>query len=155
MYKRQPQNDAVRKCLKARQQTQKEYYDKTVRDLSPLHSGQEILMQDKRGTRTPAAVAEKRPEPRSYTIHTPHGGLCRRNLRQLRDLPTKHITWAEKKTDVTPHHPPCQRQQTNQPATSPIDNAPIQDVDQANTSPSPTRRSNRLIKLPIRLIETV
>ena len=65
-----PQNEAVRKRLKARQETQKEYYDKTVRDLLPLHSGQQILMQDNRGTWTPATAAEKRPEPRSYTIHT-------------------------------------------------------------------------------------
>ncbi|WP_419589125.1 DDE-type integrase/transposase/recombinase, partial [Thiolapillus sp.] len=150
-----PQNDAVRKCLKARQQTQKEYYDKTVKDLSPLHSGQQILMQDNRGTWTPATVVEKRPEPRSYTIRTPNGGLYRRNRRQLRDLPTKHITWADEKTDVAPHHPPCQRQQTNQPATSLMDNAPIQDGNQANTPPSPSRRSNRQIKPPIRLIETM
>ena len=57
----------------------KEYYDKTVKDLPPLHSGQQILMQDNRGTWTPATVVEKRPEPRSYTIHTHSGGLYRRN----------------------------------------------------------------------------
>ena len=103
----------------------------------------------------PATVVEKRPEPRLYTIFTPNGGLYRRNRRQLRGLPTKHITWADEKTDVAPHHPPCQRQQTNQPATSLMDNAPIQDGDQANTTPSPTQRSNRQIKPPIRLIETM
>ena len=112
----------------------KEYYDKTVKDLPPLHSGQQILMQDNRGTWTPATVVEKRPEPHSYTIHTPNGDLYRR---QLRDLPTKHITWADEKTDVALHHPLCQQQQTNQPATLPMDNAPIQDGDQANTPPSP------------------
>ena len=112
-------------------------------------------MQDKRGTRTPATVAEKRPEPRSYTIHTPNDGLYHRNWRQLQDLPNKHIIWADEKADVIPHHPLCQRQQMNQPATSPMDNAPIQDGDHANTTLSPTWHSSRQIKPPIRLTETM
>ena len=61
----------LHKHLKASQQTQKGYYEKTTRDLPPLHSGQQIQMQGNRGTWTPAMVIEKRPDPCSYTIHTP------------------------------------------------------------------------------------
>lgn len=81
-------HETAGKFLQSRQRVQKEYHDRRVKDLPPLHSGQRIQMQCDDSSGTPATVIAKRPEPRSYTIRTPKDGLYRRHRQQLRDLPT-------------------------------------------------------------------
>ena len=66
-----PQDTAVHKNLQARQRTQKKYYDRSARDLPPLHTGQHVRLQEANGTWTPATVVEKRPEPRSMIMFMP------------------------------------------------------------------------------------
>ena len=160
-----PQDTAVHKNLQARQRTQKKYHDRSARDLPPLHTGQHVRLQEANGTWTPANVVEKRPEPRSYTVRTPNGGLYRRNRRQLRDLtaPPKHITWADQTSpDINHTSSPNQQQQINMPATT---TAPPPKADsftpngQTSDKPAPAqtplRCSSRHTKPPQRLIESM
>ena len=160
-----PQDTAVHKNLQARQRTQKKYHDRSARDLPPLHTGQHVRLQEANGTWTPATVVKKRPEPRSYTVRTPNGGLYRRNRRQLRDFtaPPKHITWADQTSpDTNRTSSPDQQQQINMPATT---TAPPPKADsftpsgQTSDKPAPAqtplRCSSRHTKPPQRLIESM
>ena len=160
-----PQDTAVHKNLQARQRTQKKYHDRSARDLPPVHTGQHVRLQEANGTWTPATVVEKRPEPRSYTVRTPNGGLYRRNRLQLRDFtaPPKHITWADQtRPDINRTSSPDQQQQINMPATT---TAPPPKADsftpngQTSDKPAPAqtrlRCSSRHTKPPQRLIESM
>ena len=116
-----PQDTAVHKNLQARQWMQKNYHNRSVRDLLPLHTGQHVHLPETNGTWIPATVVEKRPELHSCTVHTPNGGLYRRNRHQLQDLtaPPKHITWADQASpDINLTSSPDQQQQINMPVTT-------------------------------------
>ena len=156
---------STRTCKPASGRRRSTGHDRSARDLPPLHTGQHVRLQEANGTWTPATVVENRPEPRSYTVHTPNGGLYRRNRRQLQDFtaPPKHITWADQTSpDTNRTSSPDQQQQINMPATT---TAPPPKADsftpsgQTSDNPAPAqtplRCSSRHTKPPQRLIESM
>ncbi|XP_069110060.1 uncharacterized protein [Argopecten irradians] len=63
---------------------QKQYYDKTVRELPPLRQGDSVRIRDVRDTAwTTPAVVKTEVAPRSYLIKTKTGSELRRNRKDL------------------------------------------------------------------------
>ena len=80
-----PLQEDIRQELTSRQIEQKDYHDKSVKELPPLIPGQRALYQDLQSGRwAPATVVTRAPEPRSYVIRTDNGQTMRRNRVQLR-----------------------------------------------------------------------
>ena len=68
-----------------RQDIQKSYHDRNVKELNPLVPGQHVNIQDQDTRKwSPATVIATRPEPRSYEVQSQSGGIFRRNRRHLR-----------------------------------------------------------------------
>lgn len=67
-----------------RQQQQKKYYDRSAKQMSPLHEGQHIRFQEK-GYWKPAVVIRSADTERSYHIRASEGQEYRRNRRHLLD----------------------------------------------------------------------
>ncbi|XP_072178121.1 uncharacterized protein [Diadema setosum] len=83
-----PGRDEVYHRMQQRQQTQKDHHNRTARDLLPLIPGQPVRVQDHRtGHWLPATVCEQCPEPWSYLVDTPTGGVLRRMRRSHHSLP--------------------------------------------------------------------
>nr|XP_054752822.1 uncharacterized protein K02A2.6-like [Lytechinus pictus] len=62
-----PNRDAIKERLQARQDQQKTYYDRNTRSLPPLHQGQQVRVQNQEsGKWEKGTILNKRPEPKSY-----------------------------------------------------------------------------------------
>ena len=81
----QPNHDAVYNRLKERQETQKQYHDRSARDLPPLVAGQPVHVQTPQGHWNPAIIQKQCEEPRSYIIKTASGKELRRNRKHIRE----------------------------------------------------------------------
>ena len=80
-----PDRDFVYDRFKMRQDIQKSYHDRNVKELNPLVPGQHVNIQDQDTRKwSPATVIATRPEPRSYEVQSQSGGIFRRNRRHLR-----------------------------------------------------------------------
>ena len=80
-----PVQEDIRLQLNNRLLEQKDYDDRSVRELPPLIPGQRALYQDPQSGRwAPATIVTRAPEPRSYVIQTDSGQTMRRNRVQLR-----------------------------------------------------------------------
>ena len=70
-----------------KQETQKQYYDRTAKDRADLQVGQSVGLQNPQTLRwTTGTVTEKRSEPRSHIVQTADGTTLRRNHRFLNEL---------------------------------------------------------------------
>ena len=119
---KKPNKDELRQRLLERQNTQRQYHDQHARDLPPLGVGQPVHVQHPiTGKWSPAQVAAKSMEPRSYIVETSDQTRIRRNRRHLR----------ESATVATPADVSINRSPVN-------DRARVRDIgDQANsTAPS-------------------
>ena len=86
-----PNSDTITDRLQTRQDSQKAYHDTCAKDLPPLVPGQHVRIQDHTSKQwTPAVVASKTSEPRSYTVQTPNKNVLRRNRHQIRETGEKH-----------------------------------------------------------------
>ena len=76
-------NANIKEQLKHRQTTQKNYYDKTTKNLPILKPNDTVWYQSKQSWE-PAVVLNHHPVPRSYNIRTAEGTTLRRNRRHLK-----------------------------------------------------------------------
>jgi transposase InsO family protein len=136
-------NHDVITALQDRQNVQKQYYDRSTRDLKPLLSEQPIRMYDNNSkTWQPAVLVQPDHNPRSYTVQTPDGATYRRNRRHLRPV-------NEHKSDP-PNYEQCDNtRDANLSSTTELD-APR--TPQATTPSPPLRRSSRISK-PVKKFE--
>ncbi|MCG8623128.1 MAG: hypothetical protein MJE68_14180, partial [Proteobacteria bacterium] len=101
----------VKQKLQLRQEKTAEHYNRrhAVRELTPLHQNQKVLIQHKEGNWEPATVKQVGPEPRSYLCETKTGKTFRRNRKHIQvtgmpDTPDLHKSCL-KQTDATPKSP--------------------------------------------------
>ena len=80
-----PNKDNIADRLVKRQEQQKQYHDRNAHEQSPLHTGQNVRIQDGKKW-APGIVVNKRPEPRSYEVSTQNGNILRRNRRHLKEM---------------------------------------------------------------------
>ena len=82
------EKETVYNKLQHRQESQKKYYDRHARDLTPLNVGQQVHIQDP-CTRhwVPASLRNVCQEPRSYVAEAPAGSILGRNRHHISDTP--------------------------------------------------------------------
>ena len=81
-------SEQIRSKLKARQDTQKFFHDRKRKDLSTLDVGQNVSIQNQRGTWDPAIIVKKTDNDRSYQIRTKTGNVVSRNRVQKNNIRT-------------------------------------------------------------------
>ena len=75
----------IRQQLTSRQPEQKDYHNRSMKELPPLIPGQRALYQDLQSGRwAPATVVTRASEPGSYVIQTDSGQTMRRNRVHIR-----------------------------------------------------------------------
>ena len=160
-----PVQEDIRQQLTSRQPEQKDYHNRSMKELPPLIPGQRALYQDLQSGRwAPANVVTRAPEPRSYVIQTESGQTMRCNRVQLRGRilnttgpppspPRREVA----RPNLVPNPPTGV---TNQPVPAGSgdssskgqmckDNAP---VTVSSPKPSPiVLRSGRKVRIPARL----
>ena len=142
--------DKIQERLYERQSTQKQYHDRQARDLPPLRSGQTVSILDPNSGRwTPATVAEKCHEPRSYIVRTPNGSILRRNRRHIRDLEPvkKRVTFdidPQTPSQSSPQPPVTTPPRVNTPTPPPLHQPTVH-------HPEYKTRSGRLVRKPEKL----
>ena len=82
-----------------------EYYNRTAGpELPTLLPGVKVMMQDpEKSVWNPGTIKEVCPEPRSYLVQTPNGGILRRNRRFLKEIsqkPNEKLTFRENMSDI-------------------------------------------------------
>ena len=126
-----PLQEDVRQELTSRRLEQKDYHDRSARELPPLIPGQRALYQDLHSGRwAPATVVTRASEPRSYVIQTDSGQTMCRNRVQLRDRILN--------TTEPPPTPP--QRDVAQPSIVPY--PPVQVVNGVSTSEGQTCKDN-------------
>ena len=152
-------HDDVRHQLRQHQMMQKDYHDRSAKDLPPLIPGQQALVRDVQNVKwSPAIVKAKAPEPRSYIIETPSGQKLRRNRVQLKEskIPPTGTSTEVPCMDREPPKvslPPCAT--CPLPATPPGRLAPKESGDSSSNSDSKelvprVTRHGRTINTPMR-----
>ena len=122
------------------QETQKHFYDKTSKPLSPLKPGDRVRYRSGK-LWLPAVIVEISEHPRSYTIQTPQGQTYRRNRVHLKpDAPFGNDTDDED----DPHSDEERGDNASDPGREVVESA-TSAPDTATTSSAPTelRRSKR------------
>ena len=154
----------VHASLVDRQMKQKQYHDKSAKDLGPLKEGETVRVQTEKKWK-PARVIEKLVEPRSYRIET-EDGEYRRNRKHLLKTGEPALT-AETYVDQNPETDVDQKEA--EPCHLAVPNSPnLKSAGEPNQNPSgpcggdcsstssskiPTSRvtrSGRAIKMPVR-----
>ncbi|XP_038074849.1 uncharacterized protein K02A2.6-like [Patiria miniata] len=113
--------DEIRQRFDARQDQQRQHYDKNTHKLAPLHNGQPIYIQNQSNTKkqwVPGTVQSKSTEPRSYIVQTENGQTLRRNRRQLKEGGKKRVTFELEASTEAPgkeQNSPLIKQTTNEP----------------------------------------
>ena len=80
-----PVQEDIRQQFTSRQPEQKDYHNRSVKELPPLIPGQRALYKDLQSSRwAPATVVTRAPEPGSYVIQTKSGQTMHRNRVHLR-----------------------------------------------------------------------
>ena len=80
-----PVQEDIKQQLTSRQPEQKDYHNRSVKELPHLIPGQRALYQDlQSGHWAPSTVVTRAPEPESYVIRTDSGQTMRRNRVHLR-----------------------------------------------------------------------
>jgi hypothetical protein len=77
-----PQLSQPRQQLIRRQEVDKFYHDRRVRDLPPLHTNDAVRVRDE-GEWIRARVLQPNVAPRSHVIETEYGSVLRRNRRDI------------------------------------------------------------------------
>ena len=130
---------ATRKALEQRKLEQKRYYDRSAKELPPLHPNDSVRICHK-GKWEPAVVIDLDETPRSYHVRTQDGSIFRRNRRHLLEVPksedNEQIATAE--TTMTN----VQR--------SPMKVTHEGNSEQHHTTDQVTTRSGRVVKKPKR-----
>ena len=139
-------NDDIRPQLQKNQQTQKRYYDRSAKELEPLHEGDSILIR-KNGTWEPAQVITPHPTPRSYVIRDANGSILRRNRRVL-----------QKSQNLPPLMTTNHNEDPEPEWTADVPHTDVTE-ESASISSSPkatiTTKSGRVVKIPARYKEDI
>ena len=117
-----PQNvPPIREHLVARQQSQREYYDRHARPtpLPALRTNQDVVFRATDSTWRAGHVTSAAEAPRSY-VKTEHGEY-RRNRKHIRPIPSSPIPINNQARAAMPRHPQSQRYESitfTQPTTT-------------------------------------
>jgi transposase InsO family protein len=138
------QKDRVYSWLEHRQLQQKEYHDRSAKDLPPLVPGQPVLVQHHQtGNWEKAEVKEKCSEPRSYRVTMNNGHTLWRNRHHLHEDQGKKkqtkqdggVVEKEKKVEINNETVPNEKAEINNETVS---------------NETKTTRSGREVKRPSR-----
>lgn len=141
----------IRDAIRAQKQKQKTFFDRTARDLPPLHEGDSVRVQDHAtGRWSPAVVTDTAQTPRSYIIETAQGRQLRRNRKHLlatQAEPDRRPEGPEHIPIIATESPATVSPTTATDARKETDNQPI-----IQTVPQ-TTRSGRVVRPPPRYEE--
>ena len=137
--------------LQHRQDSQKLFHDRSVKDLPSLHPQEHVRVQDPHSkTWVPGQVTEVLNAPRSYRVQTSSGSYRRNRKHLRRTLEKFHPDSLQEEDEVstttqTPKPPECGHDEiTGTSSLSPSEEPPDKTV-------VPLRRSTRTLKPPSRL----
>ena len=145
----------VRQQLLSRQQSQKSFYDRGTRHLPELHQGEAVRIQQGRVWK-PAVVLKQHVAPRSYIVATPDGKQMRRNRVHLQQ--TKEAAQAVSpdlepvSNESCPSLPLNTEDRVETGMTEP--QSSWNEQSEVQLGEPPLRRSQRVRRVPQRLIET-
>lgn len=137
----------ARDQLVARQQQQKDVYDRSSKPLPPLQKGDVVRLRHN-GESQRAIVRDHTDTPRSFVVETEDGSTLRRNRRHLRSTAEDSPTIAPHPLDESDTQPVAQQSST--PAQLP--------AASSSGQPPPSsiiRRSTRTHKPPVRFNDYV
>ena len=141
----------IRDSIHVQKQKQKAHFDRTAKDLPPLHRGDSVRVQDYDTGRWSAAVVKNVAEtPRSYIIETEQGRQLRRNRRHLLKTGETEEQNAEKSSDEDKD----MAEQVTRQDTYANQNEPHKpDNREVQKTPVKSNRSGRVIKIPARYVD--
>ena len=130
---------ATRKALEQRKSEQKRYYDRSAKELPPLHPNDSVRICHK-GKWEPAVVIDLDETPRSYHVRTQDGSIFRRNRRHL-----LQVTKSEDNEQTA----------TAETTMTNVERSPMKVTHERNseqrlTTDQVTTRSGRVVKKPKR-----
>ena len=155
-----------RKQLCNRQLKQKQWHDRSAKDLHPLNSGDVVRIRHNHQWQR-GVVSSEHSTPRSYIVQTEHGAMLRRNRRDLihttEDLPPISSPLCDDNLSATETSSSqslptlsqslLESESGLQPSTSHLEaNSDTSDTTSSSTS---TRKSGRTVRRPVRFADYV